>query len=489
MSRLRQETISGVKWGFLQKLTLQPLQLVYGMVLARLITPTEMGIVGLTAIFFAVANQLATAGFGSALIRKLDRTEEDTNTMFWFNLSMSFVMGVLLFLLAPWFASFYNQPELLWLTRVSAIMMFLNSSAGVHWTLYQCRRDFKTPAIINTVAAIAGMPVCLILAWMGWGVWALMWQSVFTTVVSLLIVWCVSPWKPRLVFSKASFVTLFAFGGKIAYGGILHVLYQNIRTFIIGKFYSPSQLGLYTRGVYVSQVFPQTILGVLGGVVYPVLSTVQDDEARLISAYRMYIKVSTLVIAWISMCVLSMGDPIIALLYGPKWMGCVIYVKIASLYIVVDHICPINLNLLMVKGKANLILGLEIVKKSISIAMLLYAATISVEAICWATVIYVQVAIFINTYFVGKVIGLGWWKQQKDYMPYVIYAAISCAPAWLCTLTDWHFVLQLVVGGSSAFLLYFGGLHLLCDSAYKELYSMLRQKSVGRWLPPLRERP
>ena len=135
MSRLRTETISGVKWGFLQKMTLQPLQLVYGMVLARLITPTEMGIVGLTTIFFAVANQLATAGFGSALIRKLDRTEEDISTMFWFNLGMSFVMGVLLFLLAPWFASFYNQPELLWLTRVSAIMMFLNSSAGVHWKM------------------------------------------------------------------------------------------------------------------------------------------------------------------------------------------------------------------------------------------------------------------------------------------------------------------------------------------------------------------
>lgn len=485
MGQLRKETISGVKWGMLQKMTLQPLQLLYGMVLARLVTPEEMGIVGLTAIFFAVANQLATAGFGSALIRKLDRTEADTNTMFWFNLGMSFVLGMVLYLLAPWFAEFYQQPELLWLTRVSAVMMFLNSSAGVHWTLYQCRRDFKTPAIVNSITAIAGMPLCLVLAWMGWGVWSLMWQSVFTSVLSLAIVWKISPWKPRFLFSKASFVSLFAFGGKIAYGGILHVLYQNIRTFIIGKFYSPAQLGLYTRGIHMTNVFPLTIVGVLGGVIYPVLSRVQDDDTRLLPAYRMYIRVSTLVIGWICMFLLAMGDPAVKLVYGVDWMGCAVFVKIAAFGVAVDHISTININMLMIKGRANLLLGLEIVKKSVSVAMLLYAATVSVEAICWASVIYIHIAIYINTYFVGKITGLTWWKQQKDYLPYVIWAACSCVPAWFCTLTEWHYVLQLAVGGFSAFFLYFGGLHLRRDAAYVELYRMLRQKLGNKWLPSM----
>lgn len=488
MSRLKKETVSGVKWGMLQKFTLQPLQLFYGMVLARLITPTEMGIVGLTAIFFAVANQLASAGFGVALIRKQDRTDADVNTMFWFNLAMSLVMGILLFLLAPWFASFYNQPELLLLTRVSAVMMFLNSCASVHWTLYQCRRDFKTPAIVNTITAIAGMPVCLVLAWMGWGVWALMWQNVVSSVLNLVIVWYISPWKPRFLFSGQSFVSLFSFGAKLAYGGILHILYREIRTFIIGKFYSPAQLGLYTRGVHVTNMLPSTISSVLGGVLYPVLATVQDDNERLISAYRMYIRISTLVIAWICMWLLAMGKPVVELLYGADWLGCAVFLRVIALGVAVDHISSINLSLLMVKGEANLMLGLEIVKKIVSLSLLLFAATISVEAICWAAVIYTHIAIIFNTYFVGRITGLTWWKQQKDYMPYVIYAAISCAPAWVCTLTDWHFILQLVVGGSSAFLLYFGGLHLLCDSAYKELYNMLRQKLGGRWLPPLRER-
>lgn len=486
MSSLKQETISGVKWGLLQKLTMHPLQLVYGMILARLVTPAEMGIIGLTAIFFAVGNQLASAGFGMSLIRKLDRTEVDMSTMFWSNLMMSFVIGSILFLLAPWFVDFYGQPELLWLTRVSSIMMFLNSSAGVHWALYQCKRDFKTPAIVNSITAIAGMPVCLVLAWQGWGVWALMWQSVFTSCLNLSIVWWISPWKPKFIFSKDSFISLFSFGGKLAYGGILHVLYSHASTFIIGKFFSPAQLGLYSRGIHLTSTIPATINGILGGVIYPVLATVQNDNERLIPAYRMYIKMSTLIIAWMCMCTLSMGEPIVNLLYGKQWSGCVIFVKIAALWVTFEHINSININLLMVKGKANLMVGMDIIKKIISMTILLISATISVEAICWATAIYTQIAIIINTFIVGKLSGLTWWKQQKDYMPYIIWAAIACTPAWLCTMTNWPIILQLAAGGFSSFILYFGGLHIRHDKAYSEVYELLRQKFASKWLPPLK---
>ncbi|MBP3500359.1 MAG: lipopolysaccharide biosynthesis protein [Akkermansia sp.] len=485
MSHLKKETLSGMKWGMLQKLTMQPLQLVYGMVLARLITPEEMGIVGLTAIFFAIAGQLASAGFGAALVRKIDRTEADCSTMFWFNLGMSFLMGLILFLLAPWFAGFYNQAELLWLTRVSAIMMFVNSSTSVHWTLYQCRRDFKTPAIVSCITSIAGMPLCLTLAWLDWGVWALMWQGVFTSLLSLLIVWCISPWKPHFIFSKASFLEMFSFGSKLAYGGVLHVFYQNIRTFIIGKFYSPAQLGLYTRGTHITNVLPLTINGVLGNIIYPILSTIQNDDERLTRAYRMYIKTSTLVIAWICMCLLAMGEPLVRLMYGENWLGCVIFVQIASLGVAVDHICAINVNFLLVKGRSDLLLRLEVIKKSISIAMLFYAATISVEAICWASVIYIHIAIFINTYYTGKYLGLTWWRQQKDYMPYVIGSAISCIPAWFISQTEWPALVQLSIGGFSAFVLYFGALHRLKDAAYSELYSTVRSSKWGKWLPVL----
>ena len=485
MANIKKETISGAKWGMLQRFTMQPIQLLYGMVLARLITPQEMGIMGLTAIFFAIAAQLANAGFGAALIRKIDRTEADCSTMFWFNVGMSFLVSLTLFLLAPWFTRFYNQPELLWLTRASAFNMFISSTTSVHWTLYQCRRDFKTPAIVGCITSIAGMPVCLTLAWLGWGVWALMWQGIFSTLLSLTIVWCISPWKPRFLFSGASFRELFSFGSKLALSGMLHVFYQNIRTFIIGKFYKPSQLGLYNRGEHLAYLVPQTISGILGSVSYPVLSTIQNDDERLFQAYRKYIRISTLVIAFLSVLLASICYPAIELLYGANWVECAIFLQILTISGSTDHICVINLNLLMVKGRSDLFLRLEIIKKSLSLMMLFYAATISVEAICWASAIYSQIAIFINTYYTGKILGLTWWKQQKDYLPYFAQAALACIPAYLLTTTGWPAFVQVTLGGASAFILYFGSLHLRREESYVELYNTLRQNKWGRWLPSL----
>lgn len=486
MTSVKKETINGAKWGFLKKCTIQPIGLVYGMVLARLITPAEMGIVGLTSIFFAVASQLANAGFGTALVRKINRTEEDCSTMFWFNIAATFVVSSLLFGLAPWFSRFYNQPELLWLTRASALNMFLSSTASVHWTLYQCRRDFKTPAIVSTITTLAGMPVCLTLAWMGWGVWALMWQSIFTSLLSLTIVWSISPWKPRFIFSKASFFDLFGFGSKMAASGVLHTLYTHGRTFIIGKFYTPAQLGFYNKGASMSHMAPDTICGILGGVIYPVLCTVQDDNDRLTSAYRKYMRITTLGVAWCTMILIAMANPLVELMYGSTWLPCVPYMQIIAAGWAANHMSTINVNLLMVKGRSDLFLRLEIIKKTVSIAMLLYAATISVEAICWAGAIYCHMAVAFNAYFTGKILGLTWWTQQKDYIPYFLLAGIASLPGYLLTLTSWPNILQLALGGICSVLLYIIPLHLSKESAYAELYNTFKATRWGNKILPFK---
>lgn len=477
------------------------------MVLARLISPSEMGVLGLTAIFFAVAGQLASAGFGSALIRKIDRTDEDINTAFWFNSGMSLLMCLLLCAAAPWFADFYHQPDLVLLTRVSACMMFLNSFAGVHWTLYTCRRDFKTPALINGFVAILSMPVCLTLAYLGWSYWSVVIQGVFSGILSLVIVWCLSPWKPRFCFSWTSFKELFGFGCKLAASGLLFQVYMNLRSLIIGRFYSPADLGLYSRGSHLSYMLPHTIGGMLDGVTYPILSTVQDDDQRLLNAYRKYICVSTLILAWISLLVCAMAEPLVRFLYGENWLGCVVFVQIVALGHGLNHVCVINLNLLKVKGRSDLFLRLEIIKRIISVLMLLYAATISVEAICWVVAIYTQIAIFINSYYTGKIIKLTWWQQQKDYLPYVMCAALSVIPAYLGTLIPvdalraamgegWEsqaayyaiIIAQLVLGGLCSALLYFGVLQWRHDAALAELLRSVsdhprlsRMPMLGRW--------
>lgn len=493
MGRLRKETLSGAKWQMLQKMTLEPVQMLFAMVLARLITPAEMGVLGLTAVFFAVASQLASAGFGSALIRKVDRTEEDINTAFWFNTGMSFLMALCLFLAAPWFAEFYNQPDLVLMSRISAGLLFLNSFASVHWTLFSCRRDFKTPAIIHTVVALISMPVCLVMAYMGFSYWSVLAQSACSATLHLVTVWIVSPWKPRFIFSKKSFAELFGFGSKLAASGLLFILYKNLRTFIIGKFYSPADLGLYTRGDHVAAIVPNTVGGMLDSVSYPILSTVQNDDARLVFAYRKYICVSTLVLAWGSLLLCAMAEPLVRVMYGATWLLCVPFLQVATLNYALNHVSIINLNLLKVKGRSDLFLRLEIIKRVISIGMILYAATISVLAICWATVIYTQIAIFINCYYTGKIIKLTWWQQQKDYVPYVLWAALSAVPAWgICSVSTetWCSVLcggeyhawvygvvifaQIVLSVLSSLVLYFGTLQWRRDAAYIELLRCLQ---------------
>lgn len=469
MADIRKETVSGAKWQLLQRLTLEPVQLLYSMLLARLLTPADMGILGLTAIFFAIANTLSQAGFGAALVRKQDRTDKDINTVFWFNVAVSATLGLGLGLVSPWFAEFYHQPELLWLTRASAAILFLNSFTSVHITLFSCRRDFKTPAIISFCATITGMPICLLTAWLGWGVWALMAQQMTIAVLNMAAYWYLSPWKPRFVFSRASFRELFAFSSKLALSGLIDTFYRNIRTFIIGKFYSPATLGYYTRGTHAAEMLPLTFSGVLSSISYPILATIQNDDEHLRNAYRKYIQVSTLIIAWCAMFTCAMAEPFIAVLYGSQWGECIPFVRIAGLLWTMTHINGINLNLLKVKGRSDLFLRLEIIKKSLSLLLLFYAATISPIAICWAAFIYSQCAIFLNSTFSGRLIGLSWLKQQRDYLPYVFLSALVWCPGYLLTLTSINIFLQLVLGGITALVLYVGTLQLLHDSAYREL--------------------
>ena len=470
MGSIKSETIKSAKWSFIQKLTLQPVQMVFSMILARLVTPEEMGILGLTAIFFAIATCLANAGFGAAIIRKTDRTTEDINTVFWFNLVMSLLLALILFMLAPWFADFYRQPELLLLTRVSAFMLFLSSSSSVHVALFQSRRDFKTLAWVGMLSTLAGMPVCLYLAYIGWGIWALMIQNVVSTTISLGLIWWRSPWKPSFIFSWISFRDLFAFGSRLSCASMLHTIYAETRTFIIGKFYSASQLGLYNRGQHLANLGASTINGVLESITYPILATIQNDKSRLKSAYQKYIKISTIVIAWFCILLVALAKPCVYILYGERWLSCAIFIQILSFDYMFSHICSINLNLLKVKGKSGIILRLEFIKKIISTVILIYAATISVEAICWGMVIYNQIAIFLNCIYTGKLIGLSWWQQQKDYLPYFILAIISAIPAYCITRCDIHEFFQLIIGAGISAVIYFGFLYFTKEEACKELF-------------------
>lgn len=455
MGRVATETFSGMKWKLLQRCTLQPLQLVFTMFLARLVTPEEMGVLGLTGIFFAIAASLANCGFGSALIRKQDRTEEDINTMFWFNSGMSFLMSMVLFLCAPLFVSFFNQPALLWLTRASAVMMFLNSLGSVHWTLYAARRDFKTPAVVTSVISALSMPLCVGLAYAGWGYWALMAQSIFSGLVSLITIWIISPWKPRFLFSVTSFRTMFAYGSKLAISGLLDGGYMNLRSLIIGRFYTPADLAYYDRGRHLASVFPSTICGMLGSVTFPILSTLQDEPNRLRDIYRKYLRLFTLSITWICLCVAAYSKPFVAVMYGEQWECAVVFCQLASFTSSTLHLHVINLNLLQVLGRSDLFLRLEVIKKIMGLSVMIYCASISVVAMCVGAVVCSYICLYVNSYYTKELINLGIFQQMGDYVPLFLLALLTTwGPALLIVQLPIFPLAQLAIGGLTSAGLY-----------------------------------
>ena len=481
MGRVAKETFNGMKWLLLQKCTLQPLQLVFMMFLARLVTPEEIGILGLTAIFFAIAGSLASCGFGSALIRKQDRTEEDINTMFWFNAGMSLVMSAILFICAPLFVNFFNQPALLWLTRASACMMFFNSLGSVHFTLYSCRRDFKTPAIIQTSVAILSMPLCIGLAYAGWGSWAIMTQGIFSGLTTLIVIWIVSPWKPRFLFSRKSFREMFSYGSKLALSGLLDTGFANIRSLIIGRFYSPAQLAYYDRGSHLASMLPMTISGMLGNVTFPILATLQNDPERLKHIYRKYIRLFTLSVTWLCLCMAAYAKPFVAVVYGPQWEEAVVFTQLVCFTFSIYHLQVINLNLLQVLGRSDLFLRLEIIKKVLSLSVMIYCATISVVAMCIGAVICSYICLYINSYFTKSLINMSIWQQLMDYIPLFLLAfATTWIPAYFITQLPIWPIAQLAIGGTSSALFYFMILYTTKNESLNDTLKLIQPRIPGQ---------
>lgn len=482
MGNIRQETLSGAKWAIVQKLTLHPLQFAYGMVLARLVSPDEMGILGLTGLFFAIASSLKEAGMGAALIRKQDRTETDINTVFWFNVVTSLLFACLFWFAAPWFADFFNQPALVWLTRVSAVMMFLNATASVHYTLYTAARNFKTPALISMGTTLITLPITLYLAYIGWSYWAVMMQGVMSGLLSLITVWVISPWKPKFIFSFASFLEFFHFGFKLTISGLVWSMYVESRKFVIGKFYTPGQLAFYSRADHLCQLPSALLQAPINNIIYPILSTIQDDTERLDKVYRQYMRLCLCPNLWTMITLACSAESLIRLLYGEMWVPCVPYVRILCYGFAFSTVIRVNHNYLMVKGRSDLMLQREIILRTFGITAMLVGAYFSVVGICIAFVLENTLNVLLTVTYTIRISTISAKEQFSDFYPYLLMVLVANIPAMLLECLAVPFYICAFAGPLSAFLLYWLLLHLRKDAAYNLLLSTFLKSAAGRKL-------
>ena len=474
MSELKKQTISGVKWNAIGRFSTQGVSFVIGLLLARKLSPSDYGVVGMLSIFFAIAQTFIDSGFGSALIRKKDCSDEDFSTAFYFNIAVGIVSFITLFLSAPYIARFFDTPILLDVTRVLSVNLFINSLTIVQHAKLKAAIDFKSQAKVSLLSTLVSGGVGLSMAYLGFGVWSLVYQSVSLAIVRAILLWHMTQWRPQRVFSRESFQYLFGFGSKILSASLLHTVYANLTTILIGKFYTAKDLGYYSRGESLATLPSSNITSILQSVTYPILSKIQDDDARLIQAYRKYISMTSMVI-FFGMCLLAaLAKPFILTLLTEKWANSIIYLQVFCFAWMFDHLCALNLNILYVKGRTDLVLRLEIIKKIISITMIIASIPFGVLAICISRAIYTQIAVIINTYYTGKLYGLGYLDQVRDFIKYLLYSLVAVSPAFLLAYTSLNSIAVLIIGSLLACAIYL--LLLRKDPNLKECFELLRKR-------------
>ena len=471
---LKQKTTKGLFWSSVERFSNQGMSFLFSVILARMLDPSDFGIIAMITIFFAVAQSFVDSGFSNALVRKTDRREEDLSTCFYFNIGVGIMAYIVLFLIAPLVASFYNQPILSPIIRITGLGVVLNSLCVVQQALFTIKIDFKSQAKVTLSATIISGIVGVILAYQGYGVWALVWQGVVMTLARMALLWLMSKWRPTTGFSKSSFNYLFGYGSKLLASGLLDTIYNNIYPIVIGKFYTPAQLGNYSRALSFAQLPSSNITSILQRVTFPVLSTIQDDIPRLQANYRRLLKLSAFIIFPLMIGLSVVAFPMIRLILTPKWEGCSLYLQIICFALMWYPIHAINLNLLQVKGRSDLFLRIEIIKKIVGVCIMCITIPLGITAMCIGMVASSLISLFINTYYTGKLINIGCLKQMRDLTPIFINSLIMGGIVYFSIQISDNDILQLSLSIIVGVLSYIGGASMITRSELKEFRNLFK---------------
>lgn len=453
---LKDKTIKGVAWSGIDNLTQNGVSFIVGIVLARLLTPDDYGLLGIIGIFTAISIAIINGGFINALIRKKDVTGDDYNTAFIVNFGMSLVLYTIIFLCSPLIARFFGREELVLLTRVTTISIIFGALALVQQTRLTKRIDFKTQTKITLISTISSGAVGIGMALLGFGVWSLVVQHLMSQFLKSISLWLFNRWIPDMRFSINSFKDLFGFGWKMMVSGLLDTLWKDLYQVVVGKFYSPATLGQYTRAKQFSQLFSSNLTAVIQRVTFPVLSNIQDDKARMISAYRHIIKTTMFITAVCMFFLGAISEPLLYCLIGPKWHEAATYLPLICISGSLYPLHAINLNMLQVQGRSDLFLGLEIVKKIIGLAPLTVCIIYGVLPMLYVNLITSAICYFLNSHFPGKLLGYTSWMQLKDIAPsYGLATLIALIVYFLkyLPITNWVILpMQILIGFAVLFI-------------------------------------
>lgn len=417
MTDLKHETVSGIIWSFMDSFASQGITFIIGIVLARLLSPAEFGLIGIITIFIAISSSFINSGFAAALVRKQNCTDKDYSTVFYFNLLVGIIFYFILFFSAAELSSYFKEPQITILVQVLGIILIIDSLSIVQRTILTKRINFKLQTKISIIASIVSGIIALIMAFKGYGVWSLVAKQISQQAINASLLWVWNKWQPSFIFSIKSFRELFTFGYKLLISSLIDTIYRNVYYLIIGKYFSAKELGFYTRADQFQSLPSSNLQSIIGRVSYPVLSSMQNDLPRLKSNYKKLIR-STMFITFVLMLgMAAVAKPMIITLIGEKWSESIIYLQMLCFVGMMYPLHSLNLNMLQVLGRSDLFLKLEIIKKILAIPTIVIGVIWSIRAMIAGMIVYNLIAYYLNSYWSGPKIGYSMKEQLKDILP------------------------------------------------------------------------
>lgn len=469
-SELKSQTVSGVGWSAINNIANHFVTFAVGIVLARLLSPEDFGLLGLTAIFTVICEALINGGFSAALVRKVDASEEDYSTVFVVNFVNAIFLYVVIFFCAPLIASFFDKAELTELVRVASFGMVIGSISIVQLARITKQLNFKLQAKITLASSFASGVVGISLAVLGFGVWSLVVQKLSYTILVTILLCIGSRWSPSLFFSKPSYNNLFGFGWKIMVSDVLNTIWGEISHFVVGKFYSPASLGQYSRASHFNYIFSGNLTDIIQRVTFPVLSSIQGEKARLLDAYRKIIKVTIFVSSIVLLVAAAISEPLIYCLIGSKWHEASVYLPLMCIAGTVFMLVAVNMNMLKVIGRSDLLLGLTIAHKLLASISLFIGVFIGIIPMLLSNLGVIVITYVFYAFLSGREIGYGIGCQLRDVFPsYILGGGVAASIYFLkyLPLSYWLILpLQLMTAFSVVFV--------LCEKFQLEEYRELK---------------
>jgi teichuronic acid exporter len=421
MDNLKERTLTGLIWNMMERVGVRIVQFIPTIILARLLSPGEFGLIGMVTIFIVITQIFLDSGFGLALIQKKDATYTDECSIFYFNILVGGLAFIALFFAAPLVAAFYEQPILTPLMRWLSLDILITSASLIQITILTRKIDFKSLLKANLLATIVGGLIGILAAYLGFGVWSLVLQTISNTVIQTITLWLVCDWRPAWLFSLDALRGMFGFGSRMLSSNLVGSFFDNLYQVFIGKVFSAESLGYYTRAFSLRSIVIDTTSDTIGRVLFPALASIQDNTTRLKQAYRKSILLTTFIHFPLMAGLILVARPLILTLFSAKWEESVIFFQLMCGAGIIYPLHVINLNILKVTGRSDLFFRLEVIKRTLIVVNIWLTYPYGIRAMLAGNIILTLLAYLLNSYYSKQLIGYSMPSQIRDFLPALGY--------------------------------------------------------------------